>query len=87
MMRTAWKSLAIVLVVVVWAGSGCKKSNQQAAMGSDSVARNLALPPGSDTAAALNVVGSPGTATAAAPAPTPAREPAKAPVKERAGTS
>lgn len=81
-MRTAWKSLAIVLVVVVWAGSGCKKSNQQAAMGSDSVARNLALPPGSDTAAALNDVGTSGTATPApAPAPTPAREPARAPVK------
>jgi hypothetical protein len=77
MMRTAWKGLAIVLVGVVWAGSGCRKSNQQAGMGGDSVARNLALQPGSDTAAALNDVATPGTVTPeAAPAPTPRREPA-----------
>ncbi len=84
MMRTAWKGLAIVLVVA-WAGSGCKKSNQQAGMGADSVARNLALQPGGDTAAALNDVATPGTTTPEAappaPLPAPARAPAKAPTK------
>ncbi len=78
MMQRAWKGLAVVLVLVVGAGSGCKKTNQQPAASADSVARSLALVPHGDTAAALNDVGTPGTTTPAAapaPAPAPAREP------------
>jgi hypothetical protein len=76
MKRGAWKGLTVALVLLAWAGSGCRKANEQAnQQAADSAARNLTLLP-TTSSAQLNDVPAPGTTTpAAAPAPAPAPEP------------